>query len=86
MVGKISKQPYTITMHVHSNLKLKVADELMNTSVDTGRPLCVSGAIVDWNLSINLLFFMEEVQEVQMNNAVNSWPKAPEVCMSIQIH
>ena len=55
----------------------------MNTSLDTGRPLCVSGAIVDWNLSINLLLFMEEVQ---MNNAVNSRPKALEVCASIQIH
>ena len=55
----------------------------MNTSLDTGRPLCVSGAIVDWNLSIDLLLFMEEVR---MNNAVNSWPKALEVCALIQIH
>ena len=55
----------------------------MNTSLDTGRSLCVSGTIVDWNLSINLLLFMEEEQ---MNNAVNSQPKALEVCGSIQIH
>ena len=55
----------------------------MNTSLDTGKPLCVSGAIVDWNLSIDLLLFMEEVQ---MNNAVNSRPKPREVCASIQIH
>ena len=55
----------------------------MNTSLDTGRPLCVSGAIVEWTLSIDLLLFMEEVQ---MINAENSRPKALEVCTSIQIH
>ena len=55
----------------------------MNTSLATGRPLCVSGAIVEWTLSIDLLLFMEEVQ---MINAENSRPKALEVCASIQIH
>ena len=28
----------------------------------TGRPPCVSGAVVDWNLSIDPLFFIEERQ------------------------
>ena len=62
-------------MHVHSNLILK--------SLDTGWPPSVSGAIVDWNLSIHLLLF---IKEVQMINTVNSRPKAFEVFMSIQIY
>ena len=48
----------------------------MNTSLDTGRPLCVSGAIVDWNLSIDLL----------LQRGKFSTKGTKEVCTSIQIH
>ena len=40
------------------------------------RPPSVSGAIVDWNLSINLLLFIEEKQ---MNNRVAI------ICAKVQI-
>ena len=42
----------------------------------TDRPPSVSGAIVDWNLGINLLLFVEEKQ---MNNRVAI------ICAKVQI-